>query len=194
MCWIRDVNVTQVILAHFMMDKPEENRSFNFLISLPDTECEAWKYCEHFLCFLMKCYCSEERRMLQPSCCSAQQWLLCSAHNFVCQLVTKLQPSNQGHLTTNCCSRYVFFSPMDKHLKNVRVTVWTFLGGKMQCCFLTFFLSYVVLQRCKSYLLSDMALCASWTASSIYGRHVTKSVSLQYVCLLNNSTICFFLP
>lgn len=38
--------------------KPEENKQFNFLINLPYTGCKVWKYFEHFLCFLMKCFSS----------------------------------------------------------------------------------------------------------------------------------------
>lgn len=56
--------------------------------------CEAWKYFEHFLCFLMKCY-YIERRMLQPSCCSTQSVaavLYAEHHTPACGEASGLQP------------------------------------------------------------------------------------------------------
>lgn len=85
--------------------KPEENKSFNFLISLPDTDCEAWKYFEHFSCFLMKCY-YNERRMLQPSCCCTQRRLLCSVHHTPAHGEA---PAKDGRQQAGNCADFHFF-------------------------------------------------------------------------------------
>lgn len=76
----------------------------------------------------MKCY-YNERRMLQPSCCHTQQWLLCSAQSIMRGLPVKLQDSSQGWPAASWrlwwFSYSVFFFPsaVDKHLKNFGMNI-----------------------------------------------------------------------